>query len=385
MPCSVRIVRAPPEHCALDPFLAGLVLPALAGPVHLSRQANLTRGPALHRSGSRVPPQPPKRLVRDASTLSAEAGSGFWPVVPLPTEVGRARARHSAGRSLRLPEANLRAVVCARQPHHRGGCLPATAHSVRRSSTLGSMLPRLRTAVAPKCPPTRRCASSLSRVSARGSPVTGATLLSSPAKPLAVAALDLPKQGSEPRPRAPVGDPDPKILIAREHSRAPNRSSAPTRGSAARCERPVGTPRCASWAGLGSARRCIVRFRCDTPARSTAEWPTSRPCSADESVATLRRFQRWIALSFHGLCSPPRSSFTRSCCPWCFRGSRARAPKRSITHCGVGHPSCGCARPHPANRARSRAPPESVRAGSCDLSPSLSGARGPLVGAGRCR
>jgi len=37
------------------------------------------------------------------------------------------------------------------------------------------------------------------------------------------------------------------------------------------------------------------------------EQPASRPCSADESVATRRRFQRRAARSFHGLGSPSRS------------------------------------------------------------------------------
>jgi len=37
-----------------------------------------------------------------------------------------------------------------------------------------------------------------------------------------------------------------------------------------------------------------------------AEQPTSRPCSADESVAPTCRCQQAAARSFHGLCSPPR-------------------------------------------------------------------------------
>ena len=38
------------------------------------------------------------------------------------------------------------------------------------------------------------------------------------------------------------------------------------------------------------------------------EQPTTGPCSVDESVVSLRRCQRIDTRSFHGLCSPPRST-----------------------------------------------------------------------------
>jgi hypothetical protein len=40
------------------------------------------------------------------------------------------------------------------------------------------------------------------------------------------------------------------------------------------------------------------------------ERPTTGPCSADESVVSIRRCQRPDTRSFHGLCSPPRSTRT---------------------------------------------------------------------------
>jgi hypothetical protein len=40
------------------------------------------------------------------------------------------------------------------------------------------------------------------------------------------------------------------------------------------------------------------------------ERPTTGPCSADESVVSFRRCQRPDTRSFHGLCSPPRSTRT---------------------------------------------------------------------------
>jgi hypothetical protein len=56
-----------------------------------------------------------------------------------------------------------------------------------------------------------------------------------------------------------------------------------------------------------------VRFRNAAPASLSAEWPTSRPCSADESVATPHRFQRvdrpilpWVFVPSKVLLRPPR-------------------------------------------------------------------------------
>jgi hypothetical protein len=44
----------------------------------------------------------------------------------------------------------------------------------------------------------------------------------------------------------------------------------------------------------------------------SAKRPTTRPCSAYESVVSRRRCQRDDTRSFHGLCSPPRSFNSRS-------------------------------------------------------------------------
>jgi hypothetical protein len=44
---------------------------------------------------------------------------------------------------------------------------------------------------------------------------------------------------------------------------------------------------------------------------ASVECPTSGPCSADESVTFPGHFRPDNALSFHGLCSPPRSSVAR--------------------------------------------------------------------------
>jgi hypothetical protein len=91
---------------------------------------------------------------------------------------------------------------------------------------------------------------------------------------------------------------------------------------------PVSSTEVSLGAGLGFARRCAARFRNDAPARSAAEWPTSRPCSADESVAIPLRFRWRTALSFHGLYSPPRSSFARSSTRGASREAVRRAPRR---------------------------------------------------------
>jgi hypothetical protein len=176
---------------------------------------------------------------------------------------------------------------------------------------------------------------------------------------------------------------DPEIHDHLGHSRALDRGPAPTRGPVARCERPSSHWR-GLGAGLGFARRGAVRCRCDAPARSTAEWPTSRPCSADESVAIHPCCQRWNALSFHGLCSPSRSSFTRSSHPWCLRRGRGSAPRRSATHLVSGIPPAvallrsrrtglGLALRRSLSGLRAAVPPP--RPPRCPRAPARSGAR----------
>lgn len=84
---------------------------------------------------------------------------------------------------------------------------------------------------------------------------------------------------------------------------------------------------------------CLTR-RCDKQQCRTSltEQPTSGLCSTDKSVRYDRRCQRSYVLSFHGLCSPSRSSFARSSHPWCLRRGRGSAPRRSATHLMSGIP-----------------------------------------------
>jgi hypothetical protein len=85
----------------------------------------------------------------------------------------------------------------------------------------------------------------------------------------------------------------------------------------------------------GDGLRCQGPPRFRGRLRFRGPWVASReqsapgPCSTGESVAFLRRFQRWNALSFHGLCSPPRSSLARSSAGSGFSGlpcGRSRLP-----------------------------------------------------------
>jgi hypothetical protein len=48
--------------------------------------------------------------------------------------------------------------------------------------------------------------------------------------------------------------------------------------------------------------------RHERTSRDLAKRPTAGPCSADESVVSSRRCRRCDTRSFHGLCSPPRST-----------------------------------------------------------------------------
>jgi hypothetical protein len=75
-------------------------------------------------------------------------------------------------------------------------------------------------------------------------------------------------------------------------------------------------------------------YRADSSRRR--ERPTSGPCSVDESVVLRRRCRRTNTRSFHGLCSPPRS--TRA--PLHARSmpgpGRHRGPKPGRPRCGPG-------------------------------------------------
>jgi hypothetical protein len=126
LPCSFHDARAPPEHCALAPSLAGLAPPALAGPVHLPPQTEAWLGVPRYAEAPRdsfssrrsdsfgMPsPSPPRRFRALADRPPVRrSGQDSWSSVP-------------GGRSL-----------SGRLSHptrsHRGGCWPAVAHSVQR-------------------------------------------------------------------------------------------------------------------------------------------------------------------------------------------------------------------------------------------------------------
>jgi hypothetical protein len=306
--------------------------PGLAGPVHLPpraetrvgvpRSAEAARGalssrrgdslelPLPWRRGARAPARrpPSRRGVRGSRCLVSSGPrppDSLAPPVPRSTEVG-------AGRRLR--------TVCG-------------------VVDVGSMLPSPGGCGGTGVPAHPWvCFIALPRLRGREPRDLGRALTPS-AKPLAAALSPPAEAGFDlATSRLPAGSGSGDPHTPARHSRAPSRGPAPARGPAARCERPAGPPRCPCRAGLDSARRCAVRCRCGAPASSVSEWPTSRPCSADESVATLHRCRWRIALSFHGLCTPPRSSFARSSRPWRLRGGCGPAPKRSVTHLASGIP-----------------------------------------------
>jgi hypothetical protein len=187
MPRQVHSARGLPEHRALVVSLAGHAPPALAGPVYLlpGRRSDPFGRPSPH---------------------PAEAASGSGLPSPWPP-------RRSELVEITSPGAEARRV-CFSHPTccHRGGRRSSAAHSVWRRRRWEHAPRALGAAVAPKCPHTVRCASSLSRVSAGGSVATWAALLSPSAKPLA-AALRLPARAglcfATSRPPGSSGSEDP--------------------------------------------------------------------------------------------------------------------------------------------------------------------------------
>jgi hypothetical protein len=302
--------------------------PALAGPVPTSPGRSLARVPRCAEASRERPLRSPERRSGCCRPIPPRRHRALAHRPPVRRGVQGSWSRVSGGRGPPGP-------LLAPDRSHRGGRWPAAAHSVRRRR-------RREHAPAPG-----------------GCGGTGV-----PAHP-GVCFLALPRlRGREPRdlgraalalceaPRCRAASTCQSRSLLRDL--APSecvriRRSAPARPTLASPEPWLGsdpeagcslrTPSRSTevclWAGLGFARRCAARFRDDAPARSAAEWPTSRPCSADESVATPLRCRWRIALSFHGLCSPPRSSFARSPTTRCLRRGCvpcAEAPRP--TRCG---------------------------------------------------
>jgi hypothetical protein len=95
----------------------------------------------------------------------------------------------------------------------------------------------------------------------------------------------------------------------------------------------------------------------------------SRPCSTDESVTFQHRCQSWNALSFHGLCSPPRSLPVRSALA-VPRGVPISRPGRLASPFAPDPSSVLVVRPRGSLRAGARWPSsEYVRSGGCAFCP----------------
>jgi hypothetical protein len=109
------------------------------------------------------------------------------------------------------------------------------------------------------------------------------------------------------------------------HSRHPAIRRSPPRWETASVGLVLGDPR-----GPPPTIGCGAppgRFR---PLGPPLECSTPGPCSADESVALSGHCWSENALSFHGLCSPPRSSWFRRSTAW----TPASLPEERRTHRG---------------------------------------------------
>jgi hypothetical protein len=167
--------------------------------------------------GSRATPR------RVASAVPGRRSDPFGLPSPHPAEAASGSGSPSPWppRRSELVELHLRGPRPARSASHTRpaatevvaghGCTQCAA-----SSTLGACSPRLGAAVAPKCPHTVRCASSLSRVSAGGSFATWAALLSPSAMPLAVTLRPPARAGlcfATSRPPGSSGSEDPHSSV----------------------------------------------------------------------------------------------------------------------------------------------------------------------------
>jgi hypothetical protein len=210
LPCRVHSARGLPEHRALVLCLAGLASPALAGPVYFLPRPRPGSGPALRRGVSRAP-----------SPVAGATRSGCRH--PIPPKRHRALAHHPPGRrggqsswSCISGGRGPPGLLLAPDPNPPRWSLVVGCTQCAASSTLGACSPRLGAAVAPKCPHTVRCASSLSRVSAGGSFATWAALLSPSAMPLAVTLRPPARAGlcfATSRPPGSSGSEDPHSSV----------------------------------------------------------------------------------------------------------------------------------------------------------------------------
>jgi hypothetical protein len=326
------MARAPPEHHARlrlprwprSPRSRGACAPPSPG-------RDPAWGPALRRGGPRRSAAPPRRLARAAFALAPRRSGSSWPSSLAPRRSGLVVPGHLRTEAPWLP--------CSTRPAlHRGGRRAAAAHSVRR---------RRRREHAPSAWGLRWHL---------GARTPGGVLPRSPASP---------REGaSRPGPRAHALCEAPRRHAASPcRSRLLRRDLAPPgwvriRGSA-RARSALASPE--PWLGSGPRAGCSLRTPCRCTEVSLPGWarlhpPMRRPLPvrrarglclgvADFKALLRRRVRcdphrcRWrIALSFHGLCSPPRSSFARSSRPWRLRRGCGPAPKRSATHLASGIP-----------------------------------------------
>jgi hypothetical protein len=199
-------------------------------------------------------------------------------------------------------------------PRHRGRCPPAVAPRLarrprwRRARALapGGEVPRHRVACA--------CGRRLTSTRHRASP-------------------------------EPPGSGDPGVGATRA---GPDRGPAPARGPACPLRAPrEPSVRSRDWArSRAPIHRPFPIRRARALLRGVADF---RALLRRRVRSDPRRFQLGIALSFHGLRSPPRSSFPRCLLAWRLRGGHDVAPGRGPPT-SSRHPSRGCAPPRPASR-----------------------------------
>jgi hypothetical protein len=191
-----------------------------------------------------------------------------------------------------------------------GGVHPGAACDLPKQAVVATLRSELLGVVVAVRPPKRSLHSCLTAVMESGRPPCGGVGFPAPRAAEAARFLGIGR-------RLPGGPgPGPRGLVPLARGLPPSPTSRPGWW----CVTVISDVRCGiqlvpvSGYGLRFRRppRCrdVLRFR-----RSWAsfrEQSASGPCSTGESVAFPRRCQRRNALSFHGLCSPSRSSLARS-------------------------------------------------------------------------
>jgi hypothetical protein len=289
-----------------------------------NRRAGARTAPGAEASDSGNPPRPgPETVPRPPCTASGDDDPPERGGRTVTSELARCAGRHATRSSTR------RRPTSESENHSRPACPEASrmARRKRRSTHVAKLCSELPNPVFRE-----RQAETRARELIDGHVPPKSAVATSLTRPAPVSPDDaLAGRSQPPRHRSPSAEANAECVstvlpVPPKRPRAPG-VAAPrrvtrhteVRQEPERCRRTADDRgrRCRSRACRSSHRvelppaSSSARCRATPSAGGFPEHPPSRRCSVDESVSRPRRCQRCRDLSFHGLCSPPRSAHLR--------------------------------------------------------------------------